>query len=143
MAGRFFSTGALAALLRAALDQIGQGDAAFFGIQHADPFRSVEFVRGQGQHIDIFLHDMNFHMAHRLYGVGMKEHALVTADFSQLRNGLDGADLVIGVHDGYQSRIGTDGGGQLVRMDDAVFMRIQKRDLKAALFSLSNVWSTA
>lgn len=64
----------------------------------------------------------------------MEPNAMLFADFTNLRDGLDGADLVIGIHDGDKAGLIGDGGLELFRDDDAVFMHVEVRDLKALFF---------
>ena len=62
---------ALAALLRAALDEVREDDAAA-GIKHADALRPVELVGGEAQHVDVHLIDVDLHVARRLDGIGVE-----------------------------------------------------------------------
>ena len=78
-------------------------------VEHADALGAVEFVAGEGQHVDVLLLDVDGQMSRRLHGVGVEQDALLPADRADLRNGLDGADLVVGVHDGDQAGVGPDG----------------------------------
>ena len=73
-------------------------------------------------------------MSHRLYGVGVEQHALFPADGTELADGLDGADLVVGKHDGHEGGILPDGFLQLFRIHQTVFMDVQQSDLIALFF---------
>ncbi len=55
-------------------------------------------MAGEGQHIDILLVDIDVEMTGGLHGVGMEQDTFFPADRADLRNGQDGADLVVGVH---------------------------------------------
>ena len=114
MPGTIFRAGPLAPLLGAALDDVGQGDA-LPGVQHAGALGTVELVAGEGQHVDVLLLDIDVQVARRLHGVGVEQDALFLAHRADLRNGQDGADLVVGVHDGHQAGVGPDGVRHLLR----------------------------
>ena len=94
----------------------------------------MELVAAEGQHVNVLLFYVDRHIADSLYGVGMEPNAMLFADFTNLRDGLDGADLVIGIHDGDKAGLIGDGGLELFRDDDAVFMDVEVRDLKALFF---------
>ena len=75
-------------------------------------------------------------MSDRLHRVGVKQNAVLMADRADLRNRLNGADLVVGGHDRNKAGVLADRGFQLIQADDAVFVNRQKRDFKAVLFQL-------
>ena len=58
---------------------------------------------------------------------------MLFADGANLRDGLDGANLVVGVHDGHQACLLGDGLLQLLGPDDAVLVDVQVGDGKALL----------
>ena len=134
-AGNVFRTGPLAPLLCAALDDVGQGDA-LPGIQHAGALGTVELMAGEGQHIDVLLIDIDVEMTGGLHGVGMEQDTFFPADRADLRNGQDGADLVVGVHGGDQAGVEADGVRYLLGGDGADGAHRQQLDLKAFLFQL-------
>ena len=70
---------------------------------------------------------------HRLDGVGVEEHPRLPADPADLGDGLDGADLVVGVHHAHQAGVRPDGRPHLFRRDDAVLVNVQQRDGEALL----------
>ena len=100
--------GAFAVLLRAAFDEARQGNA-LTGVEHAGALRAVELVRGERQQIDILRFDINGNVSRRLHGVGVEQYARLAADLADLADRQDRADLVVGVHDGHQTRILADG----------------------------------
>ena len=71
-----------------------------------------------------------------LHGVGMEQDTFFPADRADLRNGQDGADLVVGVHGGDQTGVGADGVRYLLGSDGADGAHRQQLDLKAFLFQL-------
>ena len=75
-------------------------------------------------------------MARRLHRVRVEDNTLFAADRADLRDGLDGADLVVGVHDRHKAGILADSAAHLLGRDDAVFMDVQQRDLVAVFLQL-------
>ena len=133
--GDVLRTRALAPLLRAALDDAYQGEAPA-DVQRAHALGAVELVAGQAEHIDVLLLDVDVQMADGLNGVGVEGHARFFTDGADLRDGQDGADLVVGVHGGDKTGVGTDGvlyllGGDVVSLPD-----VQIGDFKALFFQL-------
>ena len=134
-AGNVFRTGPLAPLLGAALDDVGQGDA-LPGIQHAGTLGTMEFMAGEGQHIDVLLVDVDVEMTGGLHGIGMEQDAFFPADSADLRNGQDGTDLVVGVHGGDQAGVGADGVRYLLGGDGTGRANGKQLYLKALLLQL-------
>ena len=66
----------------------------------------------------------------RLHGVRVKQDAPRAADRADLGNGLDRADLVVGVHDRHKTGVVPNGVCDLLGQDDAVFTDGKQRDLK-------------
>ena len=64
----------------------------------------------------------------------MEQHAVALADLADLLDGLNGAHLVVGRHDGDQSRILIDGLFQLVQFYLAVLVHFQKCDPETFFF---------
>ena len=94
----------------------------------------MELVGGEAQHVDVHLIDVDLHVARRLDGVGVEQNALFLADRADLPDGLDGADLVVGEHDGHEAGVVADGVGDLLRGDEPVRVHVEQRHLKALLF---------
>ena len=65
------------------------------------------------------------------------------ADGAQLGDGLNGADLIVGVHDAHERRVLAQGGLQLGGADEPVLVHIEIGDLKALLSRALIVCSTA
>ena len=128
-------TRALAALLCAALDEVRQ-ENALTGVQHAGALWTVEFVRGERQQVDVLRLDVNGQMPRGLHGVGVEQHARLAADGADLADRQDGADLVVGVHDGNQARILADGVFHLLRRHGADGADGEKLDGEALFFEL-------
>ena len=64
----------------------------------------------------------------------MEQDAFLTADGTKFTDGLDGADLVVGKHDGHKAGVLADGFPEFFRIHQTVFMNIQQRDIEAFLF---------
>ena len=124
--------GALAALLRAALDEVRQ-ENALARVQKADALRAVELVGRKGKHVDVLLADVDGQMTGSLHRIGVEQDAALAADGADLGNRLDCADLVVCIHDRHEAGILADGISDLLGRDEAVFMNIEQRDLKALL----------
>ena len=133
--GNILRAGALAALLCAALDEVRQEDA-LTGVQHADALRAVELVRREGQQVDVLRLDVDGQMTGRLHGVGVEQHARLAADCANLADRQDGADLVVGVHDGNQARILADGVFHLLRRHGTDGADGEQLDGEALFFEL-------
>jgi len=133
--GNILCARALAALLRAALDEARQEDA-LTGVQHAGAFRTVKLVRGERQQVDVLRLDVNGQVSRGLHGVGVEQHARLAADGADLADRQDGADLVVGVHNGNQARILADGVFHLLRRHGADGADGEKLDGEALFFEL-------
>ena len=78
---------AKAAFLPAALDLRLQTDArlAAADVQPADALRTIHLVGGKTQQIDFELSNVDRHLAHRLGGVAVQQHAAAAAEFARSR----------------------------------------------------------
>ena len=121
---------ALAALLRAALNDVRERDAAP-GVQEADAARAVELVRRAREQVDVHRLHIHGYMADGLHRVRVERDAPLAAECADGPDGLDGADLVVGEHDGHERRVLPDGRSHVLDADDAVFVHIQQRHVKA------------
>ena len=77
--------------------------------QRADTLGRVKLVSGDREQIDAEPVHVSRNLADRLSGVGMEEHAMFAGDARALLNRLDGAHLVVGVHDADEDRARRDG----------------------------------
>ena len=96
----------------------------------------MELVAGQAEHIDVLLLDVDVQMADGLNGVGVEGHARFFTDGADFRDGQDGADLVVGVHGGDQTGVGTDGVLHLLSGDVVSLPDVQIGNFKALFFQL-------
>ena len=102
-----FSASAAVGLVVGAVNELGQPDAGA-DVERADTFGRVEFVPRHRQEVYPQLVHAHPHLAHRLCRVGVHQRAVPVGDGRDFGNRLDGADLVVGVHDGHQDSIGCD-----------------------------------
>ena len=70
-------------------------------------------------------------MADRLHRIRVKRDAPLAAERADGLNGLERADLVVGEHDRHERRVVTDGRRHVLDANNAVFVHIQQRYLKA------------
>ena len=131
-AGDVLGAGALAALLGSTVNNIREDDA-LLRIEDADALRGVELMAGHGEHVDIHGADVNRHMAGGLDRVGVEEDLPLAAEGADLGDGLDGADLVVGEHDGDEAGVVAQGVRDILDPDDAVGVRVEQGDLVALL----------
>ena len=66
--------------------------------------------------------DIHWHNPHRIHRITVKDNLLFASDLRYLLNGLDGADLVVAVHDGHQDRIIPDGRGHIIRIHSSLLV---------------------
>ena len=133
--GQVLGAGAAVALLCAAVHELLQAHA-LADVQHADALGRMELVAGHAQHVDLHGLYVDLHAADGLHRVGVEEHAVLLADRGQLGDGLDGADLVVGGHDGHQRGVRADGCVQLLGGHKAVLVHRQVGHLEALLLQL-------
>ena len=124
-----------APLLGAALDEVKDGHGPL-SVEHAHALGRMEFMAGHGEHVNIHGLDINGHMARGLNRVGMKGNSLLAAKGANLRDGLNGANLVVGEHHGDKAGILPYSGGQILKPYHAVLVHVQQRYIKALFFKL-------
>ena len=76
-------------------------------VERTDALRSTEFMRGKGECIHVQYINIEGYMSRGLYGICMKWNPARTDNGSDLRNRLDGANLVIRRHNADEHRIRT------------------------------------
>jgi len=132
-AGDVFRAGAALAFMPSAKLRTAEFDA-LADEKRAGAFGRAELVAGdrveihaQGRHVEP-------DFASGLDAVGMQERASFVRDGGNFGDGLDGAGLVVGVHDGDQAGIGCDGLTDGVGIDHALRVHRDARDVDAAAF---------
>ena len=76
-------------------------------------------MSAHGQHIHAQLLDVHGDGTHSLNRIGVHPDAVLVGDLSDLLDGLDGADLVVGHHDADEGGIGADRSLDILRADVA------------------------
>ena len=133
--GNILGAGPLAPLLSAALDDVHQGEA-LPAVERANALGAMELMAGQAQHIDILFLHIDVQVTNGLNGIGVEGHPGLLADSTDLSDGQDRADLVVGVHGGHQAGVRPDGILHLLGGDVVALLHIQKLDLEAFLLQL-------
>ena len=127
-----FGRGALAALLAAAVDEVGDAHAAAH-VEHADALGAVELVARGAHEVDAQLLDVDLLVAEGLHGVCVEDDLVGVGDGRELLDGLDGADLVVGEHDRRHDGVRADGCLEGRGIDQAVLVDVEVGDLEALL----------
>lgn len=94
----------------------------------------MELVCREGQQVDVLFLNINWQVLGRLHSIGMEQDDPLTSNTSNLLNGLDRTDLIVGIHHGDKAGVRADGRFNLLRQYNSVFMDIQQRDFKALFF---------
>ncbi len=71
-------------------------------VERATTFGAVEFVRGQGDQVQIHPVDVQRSFPQRLHRIRMEEHAALTTKTAYFFHRLQDADLIVRGHDAYQ-----------------------------------------
>jgi hypothetical protein len=88
-------------------------------IERAYALRRVQLVTGDREQVDARPVDRGFNLADGLRSIGVHEHALRVGDPLDLRDRLDGADLVVGVHDANQDGARRQRAADIIGIDQA------------------------
>ena len=121
------------ALVPPAVDERFEPDLgiAAANVKSADPFGTVNLVRGQAEQVDDVGLDVERYLADRLGGIGVEHNAAIVTEPADLGDRIDRPDFVVGGHDRYQDRplgqcVG-DGRGR----NASIFVARNDRDLPA------------
>jgi len=125
-----FGAGTEIVFVVGAMDLFFERDATA-DIEGADALGSVKLVAGDGEQINPQLIDADRNLAGRLGGVAMEHGAVGVGDGRQFGDGLDGADLVVGVHDADQEGLFPESGLEVAGGDHAIPVNRQNREFKA------------
>ena len=131
--GDILRTGALAALLGAALDQVRQCQTTT-AVQRTHALGAVELVTGEAEHIDVLFSHVDVQMTCHLDSIGMEQNAGFLTHSADLGNRQHRADLVVGIHDGDQTGIFPNGVLHLLGGDVVTLGNVQKGHLVAQFF---------
>src|SRR5215471_8361937 len=120
-------------LVPGAMDQRFERYAAAYK-QGTDAFGRIELVARKRQQIDAEIIDAGRNLADRLSGVGVEQDAVLVGNSGTLRNRLDRADLVVGVHDADDDRAGRESVLKAAGVDPACAVNGQVGHLRAHPF---------
>ena len=106
-AGHIFRAGAVIALLPAAIQESGEGQAGT-DIKRARAFGGMDLVRGDGDHVRAERFGAEWNLQKALHGVGMEQRQRGSAahGLDHVGNRHDRARLVVDHHDGDENGIG-------------------------------------
>jgi hypothetical protein len=76
-------------------------------------------VAGNGEQVDAQCVHVGGDLSHRLGGVGMDENAVLAGDAADLGDRLDGAHLIVGMHDADENGLRRNRPGHIVGIDPA------------------------
>src|ERR1700735_1331255 len=88
-------------------------------IERANTLGPIDFVRGDGEQMHAEALHVQRQRRCRLYRVAMKIDVSFSGDAANFFDGLNGAELVVRVHDAYQNRVGTKSAANILWIDDA------------------------
>ena len=88
------------------------------------------------EHINVTVIYIDRKLSESLHCIGMEQDAMLFCDLTDLFDGLNGSDLIVGKHDGNQDGIRTDSLLQLVQFYNTVLIYIQIGDLKTAFLQI-------
>ena len=122
-----------------AIEKLAQARSAA-DVQGADSLWRVELVTGDGEQIHLECIYVNRNFARGLHGVGVKADVSCLGDAADFFERLDGAELVVGVHDGDKNSFLPDGAAQLLQFHLPFAIGRQIGDTNAFFFeSLAGV----
>lgn len=98
-AGNVGGTGSQTVLLPTTGDLRDRADRAPPDVESTDAFRAVDLMARKGGEIDAEVVDVEGKGAERLGCISVQQDATFASDLADLGEGLDSADLVVGVHD--------------------------------------------
>nr|GFC18284.1 hypothetical protein [Tanacetum cinerariifolium] len=105
-------------------------------VKRAYAFGAVHFVGREGHQVDAVGEHVNRNFTHGLGAVGHKQRAVLVGDGGNFADGLNGARLVVAVHDGHQNGLGRHGSFKLLKADKAFLVYGQVGYLAAELFDV-------
>ncbi len=120
-------SGPPAHLVPGADDERGQFDSSPL-IERPDALGRIKLVPGDGVEVHAQFGHPGRDLAHRLGSIGVQAHSGRADDPGDLGDRLNGADLVVGVHDGHQDRIRAQGRLDCGRIDETGFIHGQVGD---------------
>src|SRR5204863_2623295 len=132
-AGDIFRAGAETALVMAAIEKLAQTRSTA-DIERADSLGRIQFVAGNRKQIHLERVDVDGNFSGGLHGVGMEVDVGFFSDAADFFERLDGAKLVIGVHDGDENCFRTNAAAQLAEVNQLFAIRRQWGKARVSLF---------
>ena len=93
---------------------------AAFDEERTDTLGGVELVAGEREQIELKRFHVDGNFSGGLHGVGVEIDVGFRGDAANLRERLDGAEFVVGVHDGDEHGFRANGLAQVVEINEAV-----------------------
>ncbi len=115
-AGDVFRAGSETALVVSAIEKLTQTSSTA-DVKGADPLWRIQFVAGDREQIHLERTDVNGDFACGLHGIGVEIDVGFGGDAADFLEGLDGAELVVGVHDGDEQGLRPDGAAKFVEIN--------------------------
>jgi len=138
-AGDVFRAGAEATLVMAAVEKLAQTRSTA-DIERADTLGRIQFVTGNREQVDLEFVDVDGDFSRGLHGVSMEVDVGFFSDAADFFERLNGANLVVGVHDGDEHCFRANGAAQILEVNQPFAIRRQIGDTRALLFeSLAGV----
>ena len=128
-------TGTAFSLLRSAVYK-GLDLHTFANIEETDSFRSMQLVSAGTEHVNMQFIHIDGHLSKSLHRIGVEQNSMFMGNLTNLPDGLDGTDLIIGKHYRYQNGIRADRVFQILQFDHTKFIDIQISDLISPLFQI-------
>ena len=132
-AGDIFGAGSEAALVMSAIEKLAKAGAAF-DEQSADAFGCVELVAGDRKKIELQGFDVDGNFSGGLHGIGVEVDVGFRGDLADLRERLDSAEFVVGVHHGDENGFGAEDAAEFVEIDQALAIDRKIGDGNALFF---------
>src|SRR5208337_3763811 len=91
-------------------------------IQRADSLWTVNLVPGDGHQVDVVPLHVDRNLANRLHAIGREDNAMFLGNLADFRDGIDDANLIVGIHDCDQNRGWLDGPANILRIYAPIFL---------------------
>ena len=126
-------------LMVAAVKKLLQTRAAA-NVQRANALRSVEFMAGEGQQVEMELMDVDRNFPGGLHGIAMEINVGVFGDAADFFERLHRSEFVVGVHDGDERGFLANRAAQVFKVYQAVLVNVQVSNVNTLPFeSLAGV----
>src|SRR5437879_7694851 len=131
-AGDVFRAGAETALMMAAIEKLAQTRSAA-DVERADSLGRIQLVAGEGKQIQLKRVDVDGNFSCGLHGIGVEVDVGFFGDAADLLERLNGAKLVVGVHDGDENGFRANGAAQLAEVNQPLAIRRKIGNARALL----------